>query len=479
MQVWRPRCPDDGAAPPTARYRGNRLPVLPSSHLEPRLHPPRTLGILVATALALACTPSIPDITKVAGGSDSAADTDTVDTGPEIIGGHDSDSGEPDDSAGPDDSGDTGDQVETWPKDCSPLYDQDELQTFDLTFTDADWSALQNDCYSGTQSYHPVDLTWNGETVPAKVRLKGNWTWNCGKLQFVVSFNEDDSAGRFHGVRKMVLDAPWYDRTMLHERLAFPLFKRLDLPYSCVNSAKVSVNGDYYGLYSNIERLDHEYLERNFEDPSGNLYQAGNELKTNEDAPDTSDLDALRAASTVEEIAAVVDLNEATAEWAAEAMIPALDNYWAGVEINYYLYDYPGRGFLYLPYDLDLVFGDSVYGDGTPIWGNVDVADPIKWQHTGWLKEQLFETVLSDPEWCETYVDNLVLARAAYNPADMVADIEEWDAQIYEAYAADPRATVDITTHEASIALLEVFIQDRADAVDAWLADGGHCPATW
>ncbi len=427
--------------------------------------------IAVATGLLPACTSGGAVIAGETPADDTVADSDAA---VETVGG---DTASTDDDTA--DAEDTADDVESWPKACADLYDQDTLPTFELAFTDEDWADIQGDCYTGAQTYHPVAFTWNGETAAAMARLKGNWTWNCGKLQFVVSFNEEDPAGRFHGVRKVVLDAPWYDRTMLHERLAFPLFERLGLPYSCVNNAKLSINGEYYGLYANLERLDHEYLERNFEDASGNLYQAGSELKTNEDVGDVADLEALRAATTAEEISALVDLDEATAEWAAEAMIPALDNYWAGVEINYYLYDYPGRGFLYLPYDLDLSFGDSAYGDGTPIWtGTVD-ADPIHWEHTGWVKEKLFERVLSDPAWCETYVENVARARTAYDPVEMATQIDEWNAQILAAYEADPRKVVSVAEHEASVAMLQVFLQDRANAVDTWLVAGGHCPARW
>jgi hypothetical protein len=393
------------------------------------------------------------------------------------------DSAPPEEVTGADSAaeGETGEEEEpdAWPKSCEDLYDQDELQTFDLDFRGDAWEALQADCSSYNQTYRPVDLTWNGETVAASVRLKGNWSWTCSKLQFVVSFNEQDSEARFHGLRKLVFDAPWYDRTLLHERLAFPLFERLGLPYSCANNARVNVNGEYYGLYANLERLDHEYLERNFENPDGNLYQGGSELKTNEDVGDTSDLAALKAAVTADEIAALVDLDEATAEWAAEAVIPALDNYWAGVEINYYLYHHPDRGFLYLPYDLDIAFGDSAYTDGTLVWQDGLTADPITWEHTGWLKEPILKTVLADPAWCDVYVEKVAEARAAYDPDEMQARIDAWSEQIADAYDEDPHKMVSTADHVTAVASLRLFVEQRAEVVDDWLAQGGHCPARW
>ncbi|MBM4391010.1 MAG: CotH kinase family protein [Deltaproteobacteria bacterium] len=416
--------------------------------------------------LLLACTAGTIDL-----GTDTPGTADPGGDSAETVPGTDT-SVEPDDTGGDE-------EPEAWPQDCASIYDQDELPTVDLDFPPGGFDDLVSACHSGSQAYHPVDFTWNDETVAAMVRLKGNWSWSCDKLQFVVSFNEVDPDARFHGLRKLVFDAPWYDHTLLHERLAHPLFQRLGLPYSCVNNARVNVDGEYYSLYANLERVDREYLERHFEDPSGNLYQGGSELKTNEDVGDTSRLQALKSATTVDEIAALVDLDEATSEWAAEAVIPALDNYWAGVEINYYLYDHPSRGFLYLPYDLDISFGDSAYTDGSPVWSGVVDADPITWEHTGWRKEVLFEIVLADPEWCEVYVGKVVAAREAYAPELMASQVDEWAAQIEEAWADDPRAWVSARDHAEAVASLREFLVDRAVAVDAWLAEGDHCPARW
>lgn len=367
----------------------------------------------------------------------------------------------------------------TWPQACSDIYDPDTLPTFELTFAPGELDGIQADCQAGLQQYRPVTLTYGAETVDAMARLKGNWSWDCGKMQFVVSFNELDPNGRFHGVRKLVLDAPWYDRTLLHERMAFPFFHERGLPYSCVNNARVVLNGQYYGLFANVERLDKEYLQRNFQEADGNLYQGGVELKTNEAVGDTSDLLALQAATTVGELAALVDLDEAVSEWATEALLPAMDNYWAGVEINYYLYSHPSRGFLYLPYDLDISFGDSAYPDGTLIWPDALYSDPITYEHPGWLKEDLMKKVLSDPMWCDRFVEELVKARAAWSPAEMSARADAWSAQIAGALAEDPRKQFSVADHDAAVGAMKAFFAARASIVDQWLAAGNHCPAVF
>jgi hypothetical protein len=369
--------------------------------------------------------------------------------------------------------------VVTWPKPCADLYDQDKLPTFELVFSADDLAGLDADCAGNIQQYRPVKLTYDGLTVDAMVRMKGNWSWNCQKKQFIVSFNEVNPAGRFHGLRKLVFDAPWYDRTILHERLAYPFFKKLGLPYSCANNAKVMLNGEYYGVYANVERLDKEYLQRNFIEDDGNLYQGGAELKTNLDINDTSDLTALNAANTIDQLDASIDLDEAVAEWAAEAMIPAMDNYWAGVEINYYLYHHPSRGFLYLPYDMDLIFGDSAYPGGGPVWPDALISDPITYEHPGWLKEPVLKKVLANPTWCNRFVEELVKARAAYSPSELAGLVDTWNGQIAQAVADDTHKTFSTAEHVTAVGDLKAFFTARAGVVDAWLAAGNHCPAVW
>lgn len=407
----------------------------------------------------IACTPAPvrigdePAPTDTAAADTAGADTDTaVDTAP---------------------------PPETWPKGCADLYDPDRLVTFELTVDPLEWEGLRTDCANGVQAYRPATFTFDGESAPAHVRLKGNWSWDCNKMQFVVSFNESDPEGRFHGLRKVVLDAPWYDRTLLHERTAAPLFQSLGLPYSCVNNARLVVNGSYYGLYANTERIDKEYLQRHFEEADGNLYQGGAELKTNEETGDTSRLAALQAAATATEVAALVDMDEALLEWATEAMLPALDNYWAGVEINYYLYDHPSRGFTWLPYDLDISFGDASWPDGSLLVPGAATVDPILYEHSGWRKEPLVQLVLADPALCARYVEALRTVRAAWDPVTMAAQVDRWDAQIRDAYAEDPRAHYRPRQRDEGVALLKAFFAERAVYVDAWLAQGGHCPARW
>jgi hypothetical protein len=372
----------------------------------------------------------------------------------------------------------------TYPKPCSDLYDDNVLPSFELEIAPADLQAIETDCSAKVKAYHPATLKYGNETVSAMVRLKGNWSWRCDKKQYLISFNETDSAGRFHGLRKIVLDAPWYDPTLLAERVGFSFMRRVGAHWSCVNNAKLYVNGEYQGLYVNVERIDKEYLQRHFSDADaeGNLYDGGSELRTNETLGDVSRRDALMKATDIQTIDAMSDLDEAVRYWATSAILPDVDSYWAGVEINYFLYDHPTRGFLWFPYDMDmtLLVGSLNSSRSSVTIGSVDgviKADPFTYENSHWLKERLFKVALSDAHWCGRYLEELKAARAVYDATAMSAQIDVWAAQIAEAVEADPRKPYSNADHLNAVATMKSNITKRLAFVDEWLKTA-TCPVT-
>jgi hypothetical protein len=366
---------------------------------------------------------------------------------------------------------------------CHPVYAQDLLPTFEVTMAPEAWAALQADQAlrsereerrEDAKPYHHVELfRWEEiSTTTAMIRLKGETSWYGPKLQFVISFNEREQGGRFLGLRKITLDAtPLIDRSLLRDRLALAILRDLGLAAPCANHARLVVNGVYYGLYANIERVDREFLERNFgkRDADGNLYESGWEIKTNKGREDRTRLRALWAATDVAGLAAVADLEQAVLMWAAEAVIPQADGYSVG-RGNYYIYDHPERGFAWIPWDLDKTFDFS------------DVSlDPIGFKAHNRNKPPQLAIVLADPAWRTRYVDAVARALAAYDPAVQLGRIDSWAAQIRTAIADDPNLGYTATRHRRAVATLRAYIQARHTFLNGWLAcqrttaDHGWC----
>lgn len=377
------------------------------------------------------------------------------------------------------------DEATSYPKPCSDLYDPDRVPTFELEMSAVELAAMEQDCQQRVKKYRRATFRYGNESAEVMVRLKGNWSFRCEKKQFVISFNETNRDARFHGLRKLMLDAPWYDPSLLVERLSFSFMQRSGNFASCSNSARLMLNGQYYGAYTSSERLDKEYLQRHFadEDADGNLYEGGVELKTNESANDTRRRDALFAAKDAAAIAALADLDQAVKEWAALAMIPDPDSYWAGVEINHYLYDHPKRGFVWLPVDMDLAMRQGVMNASKSsvqvgVQPEIVRADPFTYQNPSWGREAIFRAVLSDETWCNRYLVALRAARDAYDVKAMSTALDRWAGQIAENVETDPHKPYTMQTHLDGVATLKAFMPQRLAFVNTWL-ETARCPVKW
>lgn len=331
---------------------------------------------------------------------------------------------------------------------CADLYADDVLPTFELDVSESDWAALQQDLALGLEVYRPAAFRHAGETVSnASVKLRGNNS-RCGdKLQLAISFNQLDPAGRYHGVRRIDLDHGGCH--VLEEPLAMSFMRDLGLPAPCANHARLVVNGRYYGLYVNLEHPNKDFLRRNFgaSADDGNLYKSGWRLTTNESWADTSDLAAYGAAADAATLSRLADLDEAVLEWAAEAVLPARDNYWLR-GWNYFLYHHPSRGFLFVPDDLDQAFPAVA-------------ADAWLWTLFPDVLQRPADLVLADPAWRAKYRDALRRAVAAYDPDVLAGRLDRAWALIADAAAQDPF----LSTSHATVSELEQRIRDRA----AWL----------
>jgi spore coat protein CotH len=368
---------------------------------------------------------------------------------------------------------------------CGAMFQQSVFPEYHITISDTEWAAMEDEFLNREERqqqgldihpYHPVELRMviGGEEetpgVPTMLRLKGASSWlqtiqldENPKMQFVIAFNEADPAGRFHGVRKIDLDMPRIDQTFLHQRVALSYMREVGLPAQCANNARVYINGEYYGLYANVERLDKEFIQRNFgkDNDDGDLWEAGREIKTNEETFTWDRIDAFWAIPAMGDLEPLADVDAAMNEWASEVVIGDADGYYNG-RANFYLYDHPSRGFVWIPNDLDAALDpDFLKHDATPIFPECIARWEADWHH--------FILAMNDPEYTERYVDAIREMRARYDVATVVGRIDQYAAQIAEAAAEDPRAPFDIVAHEIAVSRMRDYASMRASYVDAWL----------
>lgn len=364
-------------------------------------------------------------------------------------------------------------------KPCPAIYVQELLPTFELVIGPEELAALQAEwalALPDDLGEYPVQSFKYEDIVitDASVRLRGNaWHWpSQGKMQFEVSFNTFNEKGRFKGLKRVLLDAATYNRSFLRDRLALSVMRDVGLAAPCANNARLILNGEYYGLFTNLEKIDSEFLERHFEEPDGNLYkrtrtQFGWTRKSNEDDPDRSDMEALKAAQTLPELLALMDVDQALLELAAEAVLPDNDGAWAG-GLNHYVYNDPQSGFNLLPWDLDDTF--------TRIPHDTDPYTYRKPDESFWGRP-FFDIPTADPLWFGKYIASVDHVFTTGYRVEVLQDrIDTWAAQIAAAVAEDPNKPFSTAQHLSAVADLRSYVAERSVFLTAWLQcwkDGG------
>ena len=377
---------------------------------------------------------------------------------------------------------------------CHAIYAQDAFPTFELTIHPDVWAQLMWEWNNGQANedagvnphpYHTLTEFKYGKIVirDAAIRLRGNPThWEPvpggDKMQFQIGFHTKNDKGNFLGLKRLVFDAATFNRHMLRDRLSLAFMREVGIPAPCANNARLVVNGEYYGIFTNIEKLDEVFLARVFKDAStGDLWQRQNwELKTNEDTANDTHLRALRNATTVADIEANLEVDSALRVFAAEAIIPNSDGPWAG-GLNFFVYDDPVLGkFRLLPWDLDNTF-ERFNDDPAAPNPNNDPIYPFNPDPFAWEKPERFHgrpwydiPLDNDPAWFARYIDIIdEILHLGYTPEKMLARIDAYSNQIRDAVYEDMNKPYTNTTYDRRLNDLRTFVQNRYAFVDAWL----------
>ena len=293
------------------------------------------------------------------------------------------------------------------------LFPPDRVLEVRITLAAADWRLLRNeprpsDLSDATCARQPsapgytyvsASITIDGvATANVGLRKKGNLgSLSTARPGLRVKANEYVMGQRIAGLKVLTLNNNHQDDSLISQCLGYGLFRRAGVPAPRCAFAHVVVNVEDLGVYSHVETIREEFLERNFADDSGRLYESGGDFvvggtggfkpKTNERAPDCSDLDAVASALAAApadvpaRVGAVVDLDEAVKFWAMEVITDHWDGYSNNLN-NYFLYDDPSTGKLnFIPWGIDALFTGrerttrpySVFACGRLPWKLYDV----------------------------------------------------------------------------------------------------------
>jgi hypothetical protein len=365
------------------------------------------------------------------------------------------------------------------------LFGADHLPVFELSVPETSRRNLAANPFV----YQPAHFRYRlpGDSRAAFVlpyvglRLKGRASFHPidGKPALKIRFDKYVRSQRFLGLRRLTLNNMDQDPSMVRERLAFHVFREAGIAAPLCNSARVFLDGAYYGLYANVQTLDQAFLEAHFGPARGNLYDQSRdpygidleprfrglfELKTNRAENRTGDLDALieavggPAADFPERAASILDLDQWLAVGAVQALIADWDGYFGGTN-NYELYNDLERGrFVLLPWGCDQTFG---IGDGQ----FKHLSYRIDGGRTRTRNGLLFRRCRESRTCYERYLAHVGRALELWEDLGLPAELDRIVEQIRPSVYEDRRRPYSIPDFERSVQDVRAFLSGRGPVV--------------
>lgn len=159
------------------------------------------------------------------------------------------------------------------------LFDTSSILTVNILMDDADWNAMLEN--STAEEYYQCDVEINGTTFyRVGIRPKGNTSLTSiasdpttDRYSFKLEFDHYVDGQTCFGLDKLILNNNYADATNMKEALIYDMYQYLGADASLYNYAKISVNGEYWGVYLALEAVEDSFMLRNYGAQSGELYK--------------------------------------------------------------------------------------------------------------------------------------------------------------------------------------------------------------
>ena len=401
------------------------------------------------------------------------------------------------------------------------LFDTDEIIDINIVMDEDDWEAMLDNAIS--EEYYVADVTVNGETFSnVAIRPKGNTSLSSiamdpdtDRFSLKLEFDHFTDGQTCFGLDKLILNNNYADATNMKEALIYDMYQYIGAEASLYNYAKVSVNGEYWGVYLALEGVEQSFMLRNFGTQDGELYKpdsmemggdkssgsssgggpggffggkGGANLSYSDDdldsystiwdgaITDSADGDhsrvvkALKAISEGDDIEKYLDVDNILKYMAVHAFSVNMDSLSGSMAHNYYLYEYDGQLNIF-PWDYNLSFGGMSMGgsDGTSV-----VNDAIDTPFDG---TDFFDALLEDEEYLARYHEYLnQLCEEYVNSGRFEEVYNRIRSQIDELVRTDPTAFYTYDEYLTAVDILYDTVMLRAESITGQL--DGTIPST-
>ena len=388
--------------------------------------------------------------------------------------------------------------VDDDPEDCD-LFPNDRVLSIQIQFSEGDWQAVL--AAPTSETYYEASVTIDGVvTEQIAARTKGNSSLksvasnqSSNRYSWKLDTNRYVDGQKICGLKKFNLNNGFKDPTLMREHIGYRLATDLGLPTPRTSYADVTVNGQHLGVYTLVEHVDSEFIERWFDDDEGDLYKPdwpdghlqwqgdefsdydGVELQSNEETSDYSTFVALLEVLNGDaDVSNVLNVDMMIRYLALNSLLVNLDSY-SGNGHNYYIYEVDGV-FTPIPWDLNEAFGNFTCGCNRAGIIGLLIDDPTC---DAMATKPMVERVLTDADAIAQYhalLAETIADGGAFSDEVISANIEATATLIRSYVQADTEkfySTQDFETglHSdiGNIIGLTTFVTERRAAIAAQL----------
>jgi len=165
-------------------------------------------------------------------------------------------------------------QATDWKQVVALSLAESPLPVYQLEVDPDSLSLLLGNVYSD----HYVPADFRGEDTlysPVALRLRGNVARMFTKKSYKIRLDEGDL---FLGGDRLNINGDYADWSMLRSKLGFDLFQAAGVRPTYCHHVHLQLNNRFKGIYTHVEQVDVNFLERTGRDPGGSIYKCNGNL---------------------------------------------------------------------------------------------------------------------------------------------------------------------------------------------------------
>ena len=364
------------------------------------------------------------------------------------------------------------------------FYDVNAIQEIKITFEQDNWRYVLDSLRFNGEGLLLGAIEINGQKFnDIGVRYRGSRSFQPGNKRnsLYIKLNFIDKEQSYQGQQTVKLSSALRDPSMVREVLGYEIARKY-MPAPRANYTKVIVNGEYYGLFVNVEPIDDAFLTHHFGNSKGTFVQCAPNLVEEEPQGCKSDVfgslqydnsakcylhnfvllsesgwDDLIELTYVlnqkpDEVSRVLDVDRTLWMLAYNNLLVNLSSYTGRYSENYYLYKDEQGHFLPILYDLNLCFGSyKNTGIGSDLkLKELQEMDPLL--HIDNSAKPLISRLLGNEEYKKIYLAHMRNIMGDFFRKDQYAErAKELQGLIRKAFEEDTNRYYSMEDFDASL----------------------------